>query len=164
MVDIAPSLRRHWFYLLLPVWIGLSLGFRSLHPWGEQPGLGESTTLIDWCVFVPALHVICYRDLPTRTLVLRTLAMLCGGIWVAGVIVPDAAMSILRDWGWIRGIGLVVLALFECVALVAMLRVVFGGTPDAAALARQGIPLPIARLMLAEARFWRWIWMRLRGR
>lgn len=164
MNRIAGWGQHHWFFLLLPFWLVAALGFRATHPWSEQPALGEAATLFDWCVFVPALYVLCYRTMPRRALMLRTLALVCSGIRIAGKIVPAAAESVLTDLGWLRSAGITVLVLFEGLALVAMLRVIFGAAPNAAELERQGIPPLIARMMLAEARFWRWLWTRLRGR
>jgi hypothetical protein len=63
-----------------------------------------------------------------------------------------------------RWVGLSALLLFEIAALVAMLRVVFGAAPDPRELEEQGIPLVLAKLMIAEAKFWRWLWARLAGK
>lgn len=164
MDRLAQFGRNHWFYLLLPIWLAAALAFRTTHDWAEQPAFGEATTLIDWCLFVPALYALCNRHMPRRALLLRTLAIACGGIWIAGKIVPDAAQFILQDLGWFRVIGMAVLVLFEAFAVVAILRVLFGATPDPRALERHGIPPLLVKLMLAEARFWRWVWTRLQGK
>lgn len=155
---------RHWFYLLLPIWLAAAWQFRSSHPWITQPALGEAITLFDWCVFVPATFAICYRAMPRRALAIRILSLMCGGLWLSGRLVPADAQAILHDWGGIRWIGLALLVLLEVAATAAMLRVVFGATPDEAALHRQGIPPLVARLMIAEARFWRRLWAWLTGR
>jgi hypothetical protein len=91
------------------------------------------------------------------------LAVVCGGIWIAAKIVPDQAETILSELGWVSGLGIAVLAAFEGVAFVAVLRILFGSEPDAFALGRQGIPPLLVKFMLAEARFWRWVWLRLRS-
>jgi len=155
--------QRHWFYLVLPFLLTASLTFRTSYPWEVEPKLGEAATIFDWCVFVPLIYVACYRNMPRRALALRTLAMICGGIWIAAKIVPDQSETILRELGWVRGLGIAVLAVFEGMAFVAAMRIVFGGEPDAVALERQGVPLLLVKLMLAEARFWRWAWMKLRN-
>lgn len=155
--------RRHWFYLLLPFLLMAAWGFQASHPWQSRPRLGEAITLFDWCLVVPVLYAVCYRRSPGRALALRTLAMVCGGIWISSWIVPDRAERILEYWSWLRGAGLVVLAIFEGLAFIAVMRVVSGPDPDVKALERQGIPPLLVRLMLAEARFWRWLWARLRG-
>lgn len=163
-MNIAAVASRNWFYLLLPIWALATWDFQSAHPWDVQPGLGEAITLFDWCVFVPATFAICYRNMSRRALALRVLAMMCGGIWLAGKIVPPDAQTLLQDWGGVRWVGLSVLLLFEVAAVAAMLRIVFGAAPDPRALEQQGIPPLVAKLMIAEANFWRWIWTRLTGK
>lgn len=164
MIELRTLAQRHWFYLLLPLLLAAAFGFRATHPWAEQPRFGEAVTLFDWCLFVPMLFALCYRDLPRRALALRMLAIACGGFWIAGRIVPAGAQGLLQDWGGIRWLGLAVLLLFEAVAIAAVLRIAFGASPDPEALERQGIPPLMAKLMLAEARFWRRLWARLTGR
>lgn len=156
--------QRHWFYLVLPALLGAALNFRAAHPWGDQPTFGEAVTLFDWCLFVPFLYVICYRDLPRRALVVRAVALMCGGIWVAGKIVPDSAEAILTRWGWLRAVGMVLLVLAEGAALIAAVRIAFGSAPDPRELENKGMPPLLVKLMLAEARFWRWVWARLLGK
>ncbi len=163
-MNIAAAIRRNWFYALLPVWALATWGFNVIHPWDDQPRLGEIITLFDWCIFVPLTFALCYRDMSRRALVLRLLALMCGGIWLAGRIVPEGAQSLLLDWSGVRWAGLSVLLLFELAAFVAMLRILFGATPDPRALEEQGIPPVVAKLMIAEAKFWRWIWARLTGK
>lgn len=162
--DLAALARRHWFYLALPLLLAAAFSARSAFPWDTQPRLAEAATLFDWCLFVPALYALCYRDKPVRALALRLLALLCGGVWVAAMIVPLSAQTLLPGLGWLRSAGIAILVLVELAAAAAMLRIVFGAAPDPEALVRQGVPPLLARLMLAEARFWRWLWDRLNGR
>lgn len=164
MTALAKVARSHWFYIALPVLLGASLGFRVTHPWADQPRFGEAATLFDWCLFVPLLYAICYRRLAARALATRTLALACGGMWIASRIVPDHAQSLLVQWAWLRAIGGAAVLLLEGAAIVLMLRTLFGTAPDVTSLERQGVPPALARLMLAEARFWHWVWSRLRGR
>ena len=163
-LSIRELASRHWFYLLLPVWLAASWSLRGSSMWNQQPRLGEAIVLFDWCIFMPVLFAICYRDMPHRALALRMLALFCGGIWLAGQIVPPEAQDLLGFGAGLRWVGLIVLVLFEAAAIMAMLRIVFGEAPSAAALERQGIPPVIARLMVLEARFWRWVWKRLTGK
>ncbi|MFD1844259.1 hypothetical protein ACFSAA_12825 [Sphingomonas qilianensis] len=97
-----------------------------------------------------------------RVLALRTLAMVCGGIWITAQVVPASAQAIVNQWRWLRDVAIVVLVAFEGIALVAVMRVTFSATPDPTQLERHGIPPLLVKLMLAEARFWRWLWGRLR--
>lgn len=163
MLRIATAARQNWFYLVLPVLLGIAFGFRATQPWGDQPRFGEAATLFDWCLFVPFLYAIWYRDMPRRALALRTLALACGGLWIAGKIVPDSAKTILAQWGWLRSVGITFLVLAEGAALITVLRIVFGSAPDPKELEKQGMPPVLVKLMMAEARFWRWLWLRLRG-
>ena len=48
--------------------------------------------------------------------------------------------------------------------VVKVVRLVFGGTATEADVVAHGAPLWIARLMLIEARFYKWLWRLLRGR
>lgn len=163
-MQIASVIGRNWFYALIPIWLLASLVFRATHQWDAERQLGEAIILFDWCVFIPVTFAICYRDMSGRALVLRCLALICGGIWLAGKLVPVEAQNLLRDLGGMRWVGLSALLLFEMAALVAMLRVVFGAAPDPRALEDQGIPPVVAKLMIAEAKFWRWVWVRLTGK
>lgn len=111
---------------------------------------------------MPILYIICYRALTTRALVIRTAAISCAGLWIAHKIIPIANGTIIARLYWIRIVGTVVVAIAEAVALVAALRVMFGGEPDQDKLALSGVPPFMVKLMLAEARFWRWVWSKLR--
>jgi len=157
-------IRRHWFYLLLPLWLTASWNFHLTFDWSTRSAIGEAVALFDWCLFMPALHALCYRRLSLRALAIRTVALACTGLWIAGLMVPDPAEAVLRDLYPLRTAGSALLVLIEVMASIAILRVAFGAEPDAEALIRHGIPPLLARLMLAEARFWRWVWNRLRGR
>ena len=161
---IARAARTHWFYVMLPVLLAAALNFHATHSWAVHPRFGEAATLFDWCLFVPFLYAISYRAMPWRALAMRTLALVCGGIWIAGKIVPDPAKTILEQWGWLRTVGMGALLLAEGAGLIAVLRVAFGSTPNPAELERQGMPPLLVKLMLAEARFWRGVWSRLQGK
>lgn len=163
-MKIASVIGRNWFYALVPIWLLASLAFRATHQWDEQPQLGEAITLFDWCIFIPITFAICYRGMSGRALVLRCLALVCGGVWLAGKLVPVDAHNLLQSLGAMRWVGLSALLLFEMAAVVAMLRVVFGAAPDPRELEQQGIPPFLVKLMIAEAKFWRWLWGRLTGK
>lgn len=164
MHNLAEAARTHWFYLVLPVLLGIAWSFHLTHPWSDQPRFGELTALFDWCLFVPFLYAICYRKMPKRAVAIRTVALMCGGLWIAGKIVPDSAETILAQWGWLRGVGLAMVALAEVAALITVLRIAFGSAPDPQELERQRMPPLVIKMILAEARFWRWVWSRLSGR
>lgn len=157
--------RRHWFLLLTPFWAAASIHLRLSLDWRDDARLGEAALLFDWCVFLPALYAFSLRRaLPLRAILLRALGASCAGLWIAGLLVPDAAERLLRDLAWLRYAEQAGLVLLEGAAALAMLRLLLCGRADAAALAREGVPPFVARLMLAEARFWRWVWAKVRGR
>ena len=157
--------RRHWFYLSLPLWLLASINLHFDFAWATDARSGELIALFDWAVFMPALYALCYHGIALgRVLAIRLLALVCSGVWIAGLIVPDPAENLLLRWGWLRGIGVAALVVVEGLAMLTILRVVFSSAPDPTVLERQGIPPIVARMMLAEARFWRWVWNRLHGR
>jgi hypothetical protein len=148
---------RNWFLLLLPALLGAAFLLAKTAP--ADPAL-ERVFLFDALVTVPFLYFLCYRGTLGRwQMALRLLALACAGIWAAGRLVPDETQAILPQLGWARALGLAVIALFEVRLLVLAVRLAFSGRADAEALAAAtGAPPILARLMLLEARFWRWVW------
>jgi hypothetical protein len=124
----------------------------------------EAAIIADLCLTVPLLYCWCYRgQLPRRQLAIRATALACLGVWVAAWLVPAAEQTILPHLSWARTAGLVVLGLIELRVLIAVLQLVFSPTATAEQIsARSGAPPMVARLMLMEARFWRWVWKLLR--
>lgn len=163
MPKIATAARQNWFYFVLPVLLGIAFGFRATHPWGDQPQFGEAATLFDWCLFVPLLYqyaiAIC---LAARWRSARWLWRVadCGSL--ARSFLTLRRQSFAR-WGWLRTVGITFLVLAEGAALTTMLRIVFGSAPDPKEIEKQGMPPVLVKLMMAEARFWRWLWLRLKG-
>ena len=153
----------NWFLLALPCLLAVSFLFvRS----PSSAGPIEAVTLFDWCVSVPLLYFRCYRrSLPLRQMALRLVALGCGGLWLASRLVPSEAQDILPHLGWLRTAGLIVLGLIELKLLVLATRMAFSGKADAARLAAStGTPPLLAKLMLAEARFWQAVWRLIRRR
>ena len=80
-------------------------------------------------------------------------------------LVPAEAQRWIDDLGALRLAGLFILALIELWVLVEIVKILFGREPSVErVVARSGAPAWVARLMLLEARFWKWVWRRLRGR
>ncbi|PAX07113.1 hypothetical protein [Sphingomonas lenta] len=164
-LQLAPFARRHWFHVLLPFALLASYSMSATADWGAEARLGEAALLFDWCLFVPALYALHLRGtVGGRTLGLRVLAMACAGLWFARWLTPDASEVVLAAVAPLRWVRIAVLVVAEAAILVAVVRVAFSKKPDAAAIERRGVPPLLARLMLLEARFWRWVWSRLRGR
>ena len=149
-------LRSNWFLAAAPVLLAIEwLVVRDI---GAQMGeQAEAVVLFDLCVFVPALFLLCYRtSLPIGQLVLRSAALACLGVYLAGLIVPAASQQLLPQLAWVRAAGLVVLALIELRVLIAMVRIVFREDSTVEQVqAASGAPRWVARLMMLEARFWR---------
>ena len=164
-IALHPSLKRHWFVPLALALILVELAFARTTPW---PGTGheEAAILFDMCLFVPLLHALCYRRiLPLRALLIRTAALSLAGLYLASLLVPAEAQRWIDDLGALRLAGLAVLALIELWVLVEVVKILFGREPSVERIvARSGAPAWVARLMLLEARFWKWVWRRLRGR
>ena len=148
---------------MLHIWALAAWSFKSTFPWEKQPRIGELITAFDWCIFIPITFVSCYWNWSKRALALRLLALVCSGIWIGDKIVPESAQYLLVQSGAARSTGLLVVLLFELAAFATILRVILGATPDAHLLEQKGIPPLVARLMIAEAKFWRWIWARMTG-
>ncbi len=92
-------------------------------------------------------------------------AIACLGVVLASWLVPAAEQQLIEQVGWLRLIGIAVLVLIELRLAVAAVRIAFGSDARPEELAaRTDMPLPIARLMALEARFWKAVWRFIRGR
>ena len=156
--------RRNWFFMAFAGVLAGSYGFARSSAYLAQGG--EAAIVADLCLTVPLLFCWCYwGQLPRRQLAIRAAALACLGVWVAARIIPAADQMILPHLSWARTVGTVVLALIELWVMVAVLRIAFSGSATAEEVsARSGAPPIVARLMLLEVRFWRWVWNLLRSR
>ena len=155
---------RNWFYMAFVAVVAGSYGFARSNIFLAEGG--EIAILADLCLTVPLLYCWCYWNrLPRRQVAIRAAALACLGVWVGGYLIPAADQTILPHLSWARTLGIAVLALIEVQVLVAVVRLAFSGTATAEEIsARSGAPPMVAKLMLIEARFWRWIWTLLRRR
>jgi len=165
MATASSWVRANWFFALVPPLLLIEwLVVRSI---GAEMGAAvEAVVLFDLCVFMPLLHVICYRNaLPLRQLILRTIGLFFLGVYISSYLVPEPLQKVLPQLGWARVIGLAVLATIEFGLLIAVLRLVWrpGATAEQVQAA-SGAPEWLAKLMLLEARFWRAVWAFIRGR
>ncbi|HMG46462.1 MAG TPA: hypothetical protein VK614_03270 [Allosphingosinicella sp.] len=158
-------LRHNWFLPLLAILLAIELAFTRSIDW-SQPRMPEAAVLFDLCLFIPALHFLCYRrKRALKPLLIRTAALALLGVYIASKLIPPEAQGLLAKLSWARTAGLAVVALIELRLLFLALKLVFGGHASAEEIAeRTGAPPWIARLMLLEARFWKWVWRRIRGR
>jgi hypothetical protein len=127
---------------------------------------GEAALLIDLCLTAPVLYLLCYaRRQSLRVLLVRTLAIACGGLWLASWLIPADQQQLLGQLAPLRSAGLGVVALLEVAVLVAATRIAFSATGTARDVtAVTGAPEWVSRLMLWEARLWRGLWFWLTGR
>jgi hypothetical protein len=158
-------LQRNWVVPLFAVAMLVELAFARSVDWASD-GIAETVILFDLCVFLPAMHAICYRkSLPLRALIFRTIGLACFGVYLASKLVPAEAQTVLRDLLWVKSAGWLGLALVELWLALQIIRLVYGGQHDAEEISRlHGTPEWVARLMLLEARFWKAVWKLLRGR
>jgi len=150
--------RANWIYPVSLVLFGVAYAFHVLYFRSGNPRRGEIIAIAYWCLFFPSLVAFFVRDRPVKKLAIRVLAVACGGIWLAGLTVPDHAKQLLTQWGWMRYVGLALLTLVEIQALVILLKILLGRSDNQADLERAGMPPFAAKLMMAEARFWRRVW------
>jgi len=165
-VALAPLVQRHWFLLLLPVLASASFGVAALIDWQREGSIAEMVLLFDVFVSVPVLYFLCYRATLTRKqMALRLIGLACLGIWFATWLVPEASQSLLPRLGWLRTAGIALLVIAELRLVLGAIKMAFSGKASADQLAHaSGAPPWIAKLMLLEARFWRWMWRRISGR
>ena len=156
--------RRNWFPPLLAVLLAIEFAFARATDWPHD-GLAEMAVVFDLCLFVPLLHAVCYRKrMALKPLLIRSAALALAGLYVASKLVPGGAQVLLADLLWARYAGWFVIALLELWILVLTVRLVFGDASTRQIAEKSGAPLWIARLMQMEARFWKAVWLFLRGR
>jgi len=155
--------RRNWFLPVLGLLLAIEWAFTRGTAWGRD-GFAEAVVLFDLCLFVPALHYLCYRrSLARKPLLLRTAAIAFLGLYIASHLIPPEAQRLVAALGWARLVGLAVMAALELWFIVAVVKLAYGGTATAEEVtASSGAPPWIARFMVAEARFWKWLWRLVR--
>lgn len=156
--------RRNWFLPVLALALAVEYAFVRTTAWATD-GFAEAVVLFDLCLVVPALHYLCYRRrLARRALLIRTAALAFLGIYLASKLVPAEAQALIPALGWARLVGIAVMVAIELWIFLTIMRFIFRGDVTAEQVSeRSGAPPWIARLMLAEARFWKWLWRLLRG-
>jgi hypothetical protein len=156
----------NWFYpvaamLLLTVWASYRLP--ALPPIGHQSSLTEAALIFDAFVSLPLLYWLCFHRRKTlRANIVGMVAVACCGLWLAGWIVPSEAQMLLPQLSWLRPVVLAGLAAIELRLLIGVLKILFKAGTGAKEIQELGAPPLAARLMLIEARFWRWVFSKLR--
>ncbi len=166
--QVAPQrsfAKAHWFYLLLPLTLLAAWLLSTTAEAARDPLTLERTLLFDFGLFLPAVYALYLRGrLRPAAIALRCVGLGLAGLWFAGWLMPQGEGEVLPFLGWLRMVVFPILIVFELVAFAAILRIVYSPRPDPARLLAAGMPPLLVRALLAEARFWRWVWHKLRGR
>ena len=161
MANLRRALGANWFY---PLAIGLIALVWALDIFskGRFPSAGgtslELAVLADVFVTLPVLYWLCFRKRHgLAKLLLGVTAVVCSGLWLAGQFVPATDQRILPQLSWLRYAGLAIIVGFEVRLAAVAFRMIWRPQTKVADLAAEGVPPVIAKLMLLEARFWRWV-------
>ncbi|TGD75711.1 hypothetical protein E4634_02185 [Mangrovimicrobium sediminis] len=153
------GMKRHWFWPAAFAVAAINAFTIVIDGW-QAPQLKEFGVIFDFAVLIPLLYFFCYRKLGKQTLV-RTIAFACLGFWVAGKIVPDTHHLLIDQLAWVRYLGLAVLVLIEIRIATEIWRLAFCSRSEDASEAiklkaeQEGMPPWVAKLMAAEAKFWK---------
>lgn len=154
---MTEHIKENWFWpSAIVLWAAAFLVSRSV----PTPRLAawEIAVIVDVMVTMPVLFALCYRaKFNWQKLAIRILALQCFGIWLATKIVPVEIQTILPQLSWLRYLGLAVLVVIELRIMVALFNIVFKADTSSKQLEQIGMPPLLAKIMLLEARFWRWV-------
>ncbi len=149
--------KENWFWPLAVVLVLVAMLISKMT--SPQPdNMWEVAVIFDVLITLPVLFALCFRKkLSLSKLAIRVIALQCLGIWLATKIVPLNSQVLLPQLSWLRYLGLGVLALLELKLIFILLKIVSKPGTTAAQLEAACMPPFIAKLMLIEARFWRWV-------
>ena len=157
-------LKANWFYALLPLLLLAAWMVASTPESLADPVILERVLLFDALITLPLLYFLFLRRRAGMRVTLLRMAALAGtAVWFAAWLMPEGTGQILPWLSWLRYVALPVLIGIELIAVVAVVRHVYGAKPDEAHLIAQGVPPAIAKVMLAEARFWKRVFAWLRS-
>lgn len=159
-----PSIRENWCYLYgLSSYFFLFLWFSRIIP-ASPPQMARPGLVCLWVGSLLASFFCCYRPRSLRQGVIRSLSLGGSALWLAQATLPGVSSGLAGRTGWLRALGVSLALVCEGAALIALLRVLFGRECDPRLLEDQGVPRFVARLIVAEARFWRRVLEFLTGR
>jgi len=110
--------------------------------------------------FVPLIYAIMsWNFFNYKKHGLRCFALILSGLLFLSWIIPVEQQFWLPNLMWARAGGVAVLVVLEVSLAVVILKILFleDGTAEHVS-AKTGAPLPIAKLMALEARFWKALW------
>ncbi len=156
-MTMTEKLKQNWFWPVAAVlWVAVWAIVR-LQP-SAVPAQFEYALLADVFITMPLLLWLCYRaQLPMKALLLRMAGVIGLGIWLASKMLAPEQQTILPQLGVLRNIGLGVVIVIEMWLFVSIVKIVFKKETTTDALVEKGVPEVMAKLMLLEARFWRWV-------
>ena len=162
---VITRLREYWFYCLLPVW-ALAAWQISVAPEALAAPLStERVFLFDFGIFLPVLYFVYLRKrVGAKAAALRSAGIAAAGLALAAWLMPAGEGQVLPWLAWLRWTALPAIIVVELAALVAITRYVYSDRADERQLVEKGMPPIVAKLMLAEARFWKRVWAALSGR
>ena len=154
---IAEKLKQNWFWpVAILLWAAVWFLVRQMPQ--DIPANYEYAVLADVFITMPLLLWLCYRSqLTKKALLLRVVGAVSLGIWLASQMLQPEHQTILPLLGSLRNIGLGVAIAIELWLFVSILKIVFKKETTSQVLVDQGVPEFMAKLMLLEARFWRWV-------
>ncbi len=165
MAHLTMQLAANWFFpvallLFAAVWsLSKTAGALSQADWPQL----EAALIADALLTLPALYWLCFRKRHGKgKMFLGVIAVICSSLWLAGLIVPPAEQDLLQRAAWLRYFGLAVIFLIEARIAVLAFRAIWRPETKVADLEAHGVPPIMAKLMLLEARFWRWVFSAFR--
>ena len=159
------SLRANWFFVAAAAVLATDLTVLNI-PHGASPRLLEAGLLGDLALLIPCLYLACYWRKGKRA-VIRTLALASLGFWFASKLLPASGHFIISSLSPLRYVALAVLFAIEVKVVLVTYKAVFSGATrrEAEASLQQQTDLPVwvAKLMTAEAMFWRAAWAKVKA-
>ena len=162
--DASFWIRENWFYVVAIITIAFDLTVVQFAGWGA-PRANELALLFDFAIQTPFLYWLCYRSRGSKA-ILRAVAISCLALWALGHIIPIEHQVLLQKFAWVRPLGLAVLVLLELKVVAIVWKSVFAGNASKDQIEKQltqdGTPPWVARLLAAEAGFWKKAWSLIR--
>ncbi|MEK6637332.1 MAG: hypothetical protein AABY88_04535 [Pseudomonadota bacterium] len=157
-MSMIVKIKENWFWPLAIILVALAWDIGRFTQI-KTDSSWEYAVVFDVLVTLPILYFVCYRKKVTfKHNIFRIIALQCTGIWLATKIVPIESQSLLPYLSWLRFGGLAVLFVFEAWIMLALIKLVFRPDTTADQIKQQlGAPAFVAKLILLEARFWRWV-------
>jgi hypothetical protein len=162
-IDLIQQAKKNWFFVLFPIiFLANYLSLKMAPP--LEPRLNEAAILFDLALLLPSLYAFCYRA-AGRKIIIRTIAIACLGIWLAGYLIPSEEQVVYGYFSWLRYIGLGFLVLIEIKMMLFIFKLLYGREQEnknenITQQLSKGMDIPewAARLMVLEANFWKRLW------